>query len=378
MTGESFTGSLGTSAGQLTILKNTFGDLQESVGQVIMTALQPLIGWFVKVVASMQAAGGFIPYLTQIFNENKAAIYIVAGAIAVALIPALVAMAVAAWAAVAPLLPFLAVGALVGGLVFLLAQHFGGFGNLLHIVSGFLTEMWNILVAALGPSLQALWSTIANNLIPTLVGWWNFMAPILLPVLRTLAIIVGAVIVAALWIAINTLNVIISVISTTTGVLIGLYNWFWNVIAPVRAVFGSIVGIIAGALGGVWNAITQPFRAAFDWVKGAVGDVVKRLKDLNPFQRHSPSLVDLVRSGTAAVKDAYGGMFNDISSMAGKNNAVTVGQGVAAAPSQIANNQRSTSNAFYGQIQITSPEAADQFFNRLDRSAELASLGVPT
>ena len=205
----------------------------------------------------------------------------------------------------APLLPFIAIGAALGAAFMLLK---GAGLDPLKMAVDLLKMAWN----ALKPSIMALWDTIQNNLIPTLTALWQRISPVLIPVLKVMAAIVGGVLIAAIGIAINVLNIIIGTISTVIGVLIRFGDWVWRSTEGLRKAFGGIVGWIGKALGGVWDAITKPFRDAFDWVKGAVDDVVKRLKDLNPFQRHSPSLYDLVSKGTDAIQGQFEGMFDGI------------------------------------------------------------------
>lgn len=243
--------------------------------------------------------------------------------IAAALIPALWGAAAGVWAFLSPLLPFIALGAaLVAAFVLLKSQGI----DPIKVAIDFLKMAWDMLK----PSIMALWDTIQNNLIPTLQALWERIAPVLIPILKVLAAIIGGVLIAAIWLGINALNVIITIISTVIGVLIRLGDWVWKSTAGFRDAFGRIVGDIGGALGGVWNAITGPFRKAFDWVKEEVGKVIQKLKDLNPFQRHSPSLYDLVSRGTSAIEDEYKGMFDGIknASFAATSGPITAGAGV--------------------------------------------------
>jgi hypothetical protein len=69
----------------------------------------------------------------------EGAIFAVAGAITVAIIPALIGMATAAWAAVAPLLPFLAAGAAIGALAYLIIKNWGP-------IKGFFLNLWTGVV----------------------------------------------------------------------------------------------------------------------------------------------------------------------------------------------------------------------------------------
>lgn len=233
-----------------------------------------------------------------------------------ALLPAFVSLGVGIWTAMAPLIPFMALGAaLVLGFQALKANGI----DPVKIAVDLFKMAWDFLK----PSVMSLWDTIQNNLLPTLVALWNYVAPTLIPVLKFLAEVVGVYLIVSIRSAINILNVIITIISTTIGVVVALAQWFDNLTAGVSRSFGKFIGIINGALGGVYNAITAPFKSAFDWLWGKVDQVVQKLKDLNPFMRHSPSLVEQVTKGTLAIRDRYKVMFDELSDLAANGSVAT-------------------------------------------------------
>lgn len=139
----------------------------------------------------------------------------------------------------------------------------------------------------------------------------------------------------------------------------------WDVVV---AVFKAMPGQLSNILSGVGNAIIQPFKDAFDWVKKETGAVVNKLKDLNPFQRHSPSLYDLIESGTTAITQQYKGMFKDINGMASKFGPKMAQTMVSSASSFVTN--------VNGPVNIGSTNDADYFFKRLTRGQELAKAGI--
>lgn len=297
-------------AGQLEIMKNTFGDLQESVGEFLLGAAKPFMAALSGWIGEVQKSGGILAWLGEQFEKNKQVIFIVAGAIAAALVPALVAGAAAAWAFMAPLIPFLLIGAAIGAIVFALSEHFGGFNNLLKAAGDALMGIWNVIGPILIPAFQALWNTIATQLWPALQNLWNTLAPVLLPVLQTLGVIIGAVIVAAVWLFINVLNIVIGVISAVINFISGLITWIgqfiaasarvgaqvgqffasaWNTIAAVFGgigawfaarwndivrVFSVVVGFYAGIFRGAWNAITGVFAGVGGFFRGVWNTIV--------------------------------------------------------------------------------------------------------
>lgn len=258
-------------AGQLEILKNTFGDLQEAVGQFLLDAAKPFLAAIGGWLGEVSKAGGLIAWLGQQFEKNKQVIFIVAGAIAVALVTALVAGAAAAWAFMAPLLPFIAIGAAIGAIVYALSEHFGGFNNLLKAAGDALMAVWNVIGPILIPAFQALWNTIATQLWPALQNLWNTLAPVLLPVLQALGVIIGAVIVAAVWIFINVLNIVIGVISAVINFIAGLIKWIGDFIAAAAQVGAQVGQFFVNA----WNTIAAVFGGIGAWFAARWNDIVR-------------------------------------------------------------------------------------------------------
>ena len=308
-----------TYAGQLEILKNTFGDLQETVGKFILDAIKPLMTAFSGWLAEVGKAGGLFEWFKGKFEENREVIGIVASMILVALVPALVAAASAAWAFVAPLIPFLAIGAALGLAVNYLVEQFGGWGKVMDWVGGVIDNVklgWEVFVSAfkdpditsdgwvgtieeiagvarqlfdffldtgkkaidgikmafdfLQPSLKALWDVIANELWPALMNLWNVISPILLPALQIIGAIIGVVIVAAVWLFINVLKIVIGIISALINFIAGL----------VQAIVGLVTWCIqAGqaigkAFSDAWNWIVSVWNNVGNWFRGKWNEIV--------------------------------------------------------------------------------------------------------
>ena len=492
-----------TFAGKLEILKNTFGDLQEGIGELIVGALTPLATAFSGWLSKVSEAGGLLAYFKKVIQDNQDVIAPLAMAIAVALVPALVAAAAAAWSFISPLIPFLAIGAALGLLLNQLAKKMGGWSKVLEEAKriigevkvgfgamiqafkdpdvtsdGFVGVMERIgstarsvfdfllstgkavwagiqqAIQFLLPSLEALWNAIATRLWPALVNLYNTLAPILMPILKVLAIVIGVVLVGAFWVIINVINVVISVVSWFSNVLMGiinvvagvvgaiinyfqmLYN-FWQpifsaylnvvifvfqmigvvvataislimaVVSPIASFignvfqsawnwvrgiwqgvagwFGGIVGGIANALGGVFNAITSPFQRAFDFVRTIPGKIVDSIGNIGNMLRDKIGNWD-IPGPLGKVRDVIPGFATGVRNFTG--GAAIVGERgpeLVTLPrgSNVFTNDQTermvggTTNNFYGTIQIQTPEAANAFFDRLNRDAEMANFGVP-
>lgn len=446
-----------TFPGQLEILKNTFGDLMEGVGQFITTALTPVTAALGSWIDKVNEAGGFMEYFGKLFRDNQGVITIVAGAILGGLVPALVAGAGAMVAFVAPLIPFLAIGAGIAALLKLLADRVGGWGELWNRVKGIFAtskavfmEVFNFLL----PSFMALWNTISQNLLPTIVRLWNFVSPVLLPALKILATVLGVQIVAAVWLATNVINIIIqavtwfinvliSVISTVVNVASAIINAFqavYNFLAPIFGVilqvmifpfqmlgvvvatavsllmavlspvaefiggvfrrgwnivvgiwqgvsgfFGSVIGGLRGALDAVTGYITAPFQKAWDFVKDIPGRIVNSIANVGQMLRDKIGDWD-IPGPLGKVRDVIPGFASG--GFTGRGGtyepAGIVHKGEYVIPKKFVDQSTGLPKMGGGSIHVEihgnvineTPQAANAFWDRIDRTGELAGLGA--
>lgn len=259
---------------------------------------------------------------------------VIAGIIMGALLPGLVSLAAGVWAVVAPLLPFMAIGAGVALLLQMLADKMGGWGNVMAAVQPILAQIgnfistvfvqaWNTLLQVwqfLQPSLVALWGNL-QQLWGSLMNLWNVLAPVLIPVLQTLAVIVGALIVGAIWVLINVINVLVqwwtflyntvaaifsaifAVISGVINAVIAVFNVWWGIVsyimAVIRGIFLAVWGVIGGTVTNVMNGIVSTVRSAIDGVVGFFGGIWGRIS----------GAISGVYNG---VKNGLSGMFSGI------------------------------------------------------------------
>lgn len=316
-----------TFSGQLIILKNVIGDFMEVGGEMIVGFLMPAVQAFRDWLGEIGTGGEAIGMFTNWLEKNRKMLVIITGAIIMGLVPALAAAAAGVWATMAPLIPFLAVGALLGALINMLANRMGGWAKLWETVKSGIGGVFGAISSVLMPALSSLWSVIVNQLWPAMQNLWRAVEPVLIPALKVLGIVLGVVVLAAIWAVINVIKIVISLIAGWIEVTSGIIGRMVELGRAVGRVFGGIVGTIAGALGGVYGAITDPFRRAFDWLWGRVDAVKDHLRKISPFARHSPSLVDLVKSGTKEITRNYADMYRNVGNMAGRTTAIT-----AAAP----------------------------------------------
>jgi tape measure domain-containing protein len=387
--------------GVISNIKDGFGQALRSM--VGITVAGDIIqgGLFDKIKRGAEAVIPIVQRLPELitsgFNQIQPYLPQIAGAITGMMIPAIISMTIAFSGFLLALAPFAVVGA---GLVMLFNQlgiTMGDWSRLWGTLTGAMQAAWSAIDSLLMPSLRALWGTIVTQLWPALQRLWDTLEPVLIPALKFLAIVLGSILYASIWMAINAINAIIQVISVLISVLSNLTQWarntagavgdafavmrgrassafdaIWGMIQSVENKFSEIIGSIRGALSGVYDAITGPFRRAFSAVSDEVDGLKSKLTNLNPFQRHSPSLFDLVSKGTEAIRKEYSNMFGSIGGM-----AQAFGQiGPAIAPSTNNSVHNNTSNAFNAPINIGSEVDADNFLRRLSRNDELTSMGL--
>lgn len=276
-----------TFAGRVQQLKNSFNDLQEGIGEVIVKALGPVADWFAKVVGRIQEAGGLLEVAKKFWKENKDVILAVGGAIAGVLTPALIAMGIAFGGFLLTIAPW----ALAGAALVLLFQHFdisikdvvNALKAAYNYVSGFVIPIFNFLKAvwdALFPSLAAAASAVWQNLLPALkqlwdavVRLWNALNPALMDALKIVAIVMGALLFAAIWIIINALNISIQVFSFFISVISNVIKWISNLISWFGTAAVAVVRFFKGLPGHIWDAM----KGAGGWLYNVGKDLIQGL-----------------------------------------------------------------------------------------------------
>lgn len=82
--------------------------------------------------------------------------------------------------------------------------------------------------------------------------------------------------------------------------------------------FLDAFGAIAGGLSGLVEVFAEALSAIAQVIASAIGGIIDLLSYLNPFARHSPSLVDQVQEGTAVISDSYQSMMDRVAATLGE------------------------------------------------------------
>jgi phage-related protein len=244
--------------------------LMESMGQLSQVTIEKTIGPAIDHIAhaiSSLATNiqnfGFGEGFERTFSQStKVAIVAVAGAIMGAMIPALNALRINLlaqipvwWSAIAPLLPFIAIGAAVAVLAYLIWQNWS-------TITGWLQTAWN-----------ALWTgavTIFNGIVNAITTAWNW------------------------------------VVSTTTSIWNGIVAFFKEWGLTLLVIFGGPIGWILALIINNWNKIKAFTIQLWNSVKSFLSSVWNGIKALvepifNPITQFIQKAWNKVKSITSSL-----------------------------------------------------------------------------
>jgi TP901 family phage tail tape measure protein len=235
-----------------------------------------------------------------------------------------------------------------------------------------LQALWAVIGPILLPVLQQLWDAFSTKLLPELKRFWDLVGPILGPVLKYLAIIIGGILIGGLYVLIEVLTRVINVISWLIARVNDVIGAVKSMIGAVVGLFGGMAGSIGGALSGVFNAIKSPYEKAFKWITDKV-DAVKKVVAgaLNLVTRHSPSVLDQVKTGTGLVMRQYENMFDNLGDMGYDFKPKITNTMMNGVQSGAVSNVN-----FYGAINNTESRTLDDIGGLISRQLTLTRNGV--
>lgn len=240
-----------TFAGRIDQLKNAFNDLQEGVGEVIVKALGPVADWFSRIVKHISDAGGMLKMLEDIWKTHKDTIMLVFGAIAGALVPAIVAMGFAFGGFLLILAPWALIGAATAAIFSDLHISVSDVKDALKEATDKVIGIATQIGDYLWPKLKDLWGTISNDLLPVLEKFWH---QYLEPIINVLGPAAGIGLVWALGFVIDTADFLIK------NILTPLIGWFDKNKTAVEILTGAFVVLkVQMMLGAAFDAIKVAF-----------------------------------------------------------------------------------------------------------------------
>jgi hypothetical protein len=238
--------------------------------QAGLTTFVTMIGSFITQAVTYIPVliEGFLSFITFLQNNQGFVIGILA-ALGVAAMAWGITTAIAAWTAMAPFLPVIAVLVLIAAAAYLLYQawttNFGGIQEKMSAVwaavQPVLQMLWDWLQVNIPLALAALSAFWTGTLLPAIQAVWSWISTNLLPLFQTIGEVVGTVIHGAFvtWMA--------GMTEVTIPTLKKLYDYFVVNILPTLQKVGS------------W--IQDKVVTAFGNLTSGIGWVTDKLKDLN-------------------------------------------------------------------------------------------------
>ena len=267
------------------------GRLERLAGEVLLPVLIPaletaarVLSWVGDVVQGVMDGpfGGLVSVIgtaAAAFALAVPAFVAISGAINLIKLSAIPA-AIALWEMVAPLLPFIIIGAAVVLIIYEIGKAFGWWTD----VSSMLDAIW--------AGVQRLWSAFINHpdvqsFLSALASAWDWLVPAVSGVVNTVLKFFGvssssnfdfvrALIdaVGVAWKALTTpIRLVITVVKL---VLKAIQNWYLTTLARVNMVkelFRRLPGAIRGAISSLVSILTAPFRSGYNGIKGIVNSI---------------------------------------------------------------------------------------------------------
>lgn len=201
-----------------------------------------------------------------------------------------------------------------------------------------LTTVWNAIssvATTIWNGIKAFFETLLNTVKTIFTNIWNGIKNFLLPIWNSIKSAATSIFNAIKNTLTSIMNGIKSVVTSIwngiKSVLTGIWNGIkgaassaWNGISSVisnivngirskvstaanfmKNTFSGAINAVKGFFGGLWSSIKQSLQNVVDGIKSKVQQAKEWLTELNPFKRHSPSLVDNVIAGAKVIKDTY-------------------------------------------------------------------------
>jgi len=287
MTAAGFTSQAGTFNQLTSNLKDNFTILgSEIVKQTgAFDLIKGAIEGINKVLGDQDSVIGGIKGFLEFLQKYGV---IVAGAIVGALVPAFVAWAASIWAALAPLLPFIAIGAAVGAAIWAIINVVKNWGAIMDwlkgvwevastAISNTLTTLYESyikpILEAVGAAFVWLWETAIKPVIDMIVAYYKFWYDVLAwvwnnliyPILYFIASIFARIF-YEIFMSIKTR------LTEAWEFWSGLFTEIWNWIKPWLELLSAFIGQI-------WEWIVNKTKEAWSWIKEHIVSPITEAKN---------------------------------------------------------------------------------------------------
>lgn len=179
-----------------------------------------------------------------------------------------------------------------------------------------LWQQFIMLLQQLQPVITWLWQNILQPFFTWLFDTFvNVLANIAVHVTGFIQVVIGIFQLLA-----STVMVVIQLLVATItgdwgkmGEIVTAYTE--NLKSGLTSIFNGILNFIKGWGGAVYSALVQPFVDAFNKIKDVANQIKEAASEINPFKKHSPSLVELVTKGTGIIGDQYANLAEKVGNL---------------------------------------------------------------
>ncbi|NLI41490.1 MAG: tape measure protein [Caldisericales bacterium] len=253
-----FQGGMGamskTIPGLMSTIKDNVSMVMVEIGDSIaknlnlVEKLQGVADWLSQFGAAVKALGLKEALQGMIPPEVIASVFVLSGALLGAAVPAMVALGIATWTALAPLLSFIAIGAAVGLLAYEIWVNWEPlselFSTLWSTITDIFTDAWNAITTVVDNAVTTVTTAISNAwnaIVGFTVGIWNS--------------IVTAISEAWNWIT--------SLVEDALSAMTQFIGDGWNAAGEATSsVWNGIVDFIDGA----WASIKEVIAQGINWI----------------------------------------------------------------------------------------------------------------
>ena len=236
--------------------------------------LQNFMDGLVKVVTNVATWIGNFAKELQTNRPMLDAFIVVIGALAGIIgglmVAALVAMAIAAWAAIAPLLPFILIGAAIGAVIALVIVIFMHWGEIAHWLQG----IWGAFVGW----LQGIWGGLGawfQGILGSIEAFWKQKWKQITDAVGEAIAIIQTVIRVGF-------SILIDIVFGPIIAIVGFFQWLYNHNYYFKDLVDKIKEIFTGAftwLKDQWNRFTGWLGGIWDGIKGKASDAWGSITD---------------------------------------------------------------------------------------------------
>jgi phage-related protein len=372
--------------------------LMGALGQLSQVTIDRTIGPAIDHIAHAISAlatniknFGFAEGFERTFSQStKVGIVAVAGAIMGALIPALNTLRITLltqipiwWSAIAPLLPFIAIGAAVAVLAYLLWQNWStvtqwlqtawntlwtGAVTIFNGIVNAITTAWNWVVT----NTTALWNTIAGFVVGVATFIWNGLVSIFnsivsffqewgVTILVALTFPLWAVIAFFAWVwskigddVMHAWNVIVAWLTSVWNEIVIKAQAIWNgIISILTPIWNALVSIAMS----VWNLLKNKTLAIWNGLKAELLAIWNAIKSVVSPIYHA--IASIIQSVWNKIKSVTSSLWNGIKSWltsnwnSVKSTAGSVWNGVTSAITGAWNSLKSKAASIWSGIYST-------------------------